>query len=112
MPWSPTLASRSRREAWWRWTPVKSPEKQIQKSKKQNTKLSNFLDADSNKEENKKIKVSFYILTTCDTNPSRDPKVLFSFWKELLKDQGFDVTNKPRVQQTENTKNSCEQAKY
>lgn len=80
--------------------------------KKQNTKLSNFLDADSNKEENKKIKVSFYILTTCDTNPSRDPKVLFSFWKELLKDQGFDVTNKPRVQQTENTKNSCEQAKY
>jgi hypothetical protein len=80
--------------------------------KKQNAKLSNFLDADSNKEENKKIKVSFYILTTCDTNPSRDPKVLFSFWKELLKDQGFDVADKPRVQQTENTKNSCEQAKY
>ena len=80
--------------------------------KSQNIKLSNFLDADTNKEDNKKIKVSFYILTTCDTNPSRDPKVLFSFWKDLLKHQGFDVVDKPRIQQTENTKNTCEQAKY
>jgi hypothetical protein len=80
--------------------------------KSQNIKLSNFLDADSNKEDNKKIKVSFYILTTCDTNPSRDPKVLFNFWRDLLKKQGFDVADRPRVQQTENTKNTCEQARY
>lgn len=80
--------------------------------KKQNTKLESFLEADSNKEDNKKIKVGFYILTTCDTNPSRDPKVLFNFWRDLLKQQGFDVTDRPRVQQTENTKNTCEQAKY
>jgi hypothetical protein len=80
--------------------------------KKQNTKLESFLEADSNKKDNKKIKVSFYILTTCDTNPSRDPKALFNFWRDLLNQQGFDVTDKPRVQQTENTKNTCEQARY
>jgi hypothetical protein len=81
-----------------------------------NRGLKDFLDFDFNdsqREDNKKINISFYILTTCDTNPSRNPRELFSFWQKLLNDQKFNITDRtPRIQQTENTKNTCDQARY